>query len=105
MQHAAVTSKNTHPSLSVFETVDWATGEEPAIVAKLGETLKNNSVKVSSESIQTNKLDYASLSTNRNNLSSKSKPLFGGTSAAKPLFGAFASAPAPVCHINTPTSS
>lgn len=84
----------------MFETIDWAAEKEPAIVAKLGETLKTNSVKVSSESIQTNKLDYASLSTNRNNLSSKSKPLFGSASAKKPLFGAFSGAPAPVSGNN-----
>ncbi|CAM0135230.1 unnamed protein product [Umbelopsis sp. WA50703] len=103
--HAAFTSKNTHPSLSMFEAIDWAADKEPAIVAKLGDTLKTNSIKVSSESIQTNKLDYASLSPNRNNLSSKSKPLFGSASATKPLFGAFSGAPAPVAFGNAPVTS
>jgi hypothetical protein len=84
----------------MFEAIDWAADKEPAIVAKLGDTLKTNSIKVSSESIQTNKLDYASLSPNRNNLSSKSKPLFGSASATKPLFGAFSGAPAPVSDNN-----
>ncbi|CAO3683717.1 unnamed protein product [Umbelopsis vinacea] len=103
--HAALTSKDTHPDLRDFESIDWASGKEPAIVAKLGDALRNNSVKTASESIQTAKLDYANLSTNASNLSSKSKPLFGGTPATKPLFRSFGSAPAPMSFGNAPKTS
>ncbi|KAI9287097.1 hypothetical protein BC943DRAFT_379139 [Umbelopsis sp. AD052] len=103
--HAAITSQDTHPDLAIFETIDWATGKEPAIVAKLGVALKNNSVKTASESIETSKLDYATLSTHTSNLSSKSKPLFGGGPAAKPLFRAFGNAPAPMSFGNAPKTS
>ncbi|KAI8093356.1 uncharacterized protein BX664DRAFT_364906 [Halteromyces radiatus] len=33
--HAVMTSKDTNPSLSIFETIDWASGHEPAIITKM----------------------------------------------------------------------
>ncbi|KAI8147070.1 hypothetical protein BJV82DRAFT_597611 [Fennellomyces sp. T-0311] len=35
--HAVLTSKETHPSLAPFETIDWYTGKEPAIVTHMNE--------------------------------------------------------------------
>lgn len=30
-----MTSKDTNPALSTFETIDWASGQEPAIITKM----------------------------------------------------------------------
>ncbi|KAI9498472.1 hypothetical protein BDB00DRAFT_800414 [Zychaea mexicana] len=35
--HAVLTSKDTHPSLSPFEVIDWYTGKEPAMVTHMNE--------------------------------------------------------------------
>ncbi|KAI9319441.1 hypothetical protein BX666DRAFT_1926158 [Dichotomocladium elegans] len=38
--HAVLTSKDTHPSLKPFETIDWVTGNEPAMVTRMNEDRK-----------------------------------------------------------------
>ncbi|CAO3591729.1 unnamed protein product [Absidia cylindrospora] len=33
--HAVLTSKDTNPSLAIFESIEWASGNEPAIITKM----------------------------------------------------------------------
>ncbi|KAG0166467.1 DnaJ (Hsp40), sub C, member 17 [Apophysomyces sp. BC1034] len=38
--HAVMTQKDTNSELGLFESIDWATGKEPAVIGKLNDELK-----------------------------------------------------------------
>ncbi|ORX49820.1 DnaJ-domain-containing protein [Hesseltinella vesiculosa] len=69
--HAVMTSKDTNPALAVFESIDWATGQEPAIISKM--KLDQQRKKEAQQAL-------AASSDLRSSTSSAKKPLFKSSS-------------------------
>ncbi|KAI8074641.1 DnaJ domain-containing protein [Gongronella butleri] len=80
--HAVMTSKDTNASLAVFDTIDWASGHEPAIITKMKQDQQRK--KEAQQAFATSSdLRPGGASSSA---SSASKPLFKSSSSSQSSF-------------------
>ncbi|KAI8340926.1 hypothetical protein BC941DRAFT_347595 [Chlamydoabsidia padenii] len=73
--HAVLTSKDTNSSLSIFETIEWASGNEPAIITKMNRDNERRKEAMAAMMVNDSRPT-----------SSPSKPLFKTTQSSNSFF-------------------